>query len=343
MNLELRNIRQTGPFEFRWPVDTESFDHGWEGTVVVEGRRRRFRHGIGARDVYGRQRVHSVTWLDGQPVVEGVEADDYGQSGALLCRIKGPDRKMARAPAEIPPGHEGFEIVVHRDEIDAPYSPWGLAVKVPEDDLESWARLAVLRARGEGPATGGGSRPPSPPRPTTLAASPGDFEPIPRERKLAIARELVHFEEEMSGPLRRGIGKLTEDERPDRLVHENGFAFLLAVLFDQQVAYGKAWGAPLELKRRLGHLDPLRMLREPQAVAEAIGRRPALHRYVNKMPLWTLEAARRVVEEFGGQAEAIWGDRPTARELQERLDSFLGISQKKAAMTVMLLWRNCNV
>jgi endonuclease III len=64
---------------------------------------------------------------------------------------------------------------------------------------------------------------------------------------------------------------------------------------------------------------------------------------VNTMPQWVLAASRRVVEEFGGQAEAIWSRRPTARELQERLDSFLGISQKKAAMTAMLLWRNCDV
>jgi len=78
-------------------------------------------------------------------------------------------------------------------------------------------------------------------------------------------------------------------------------------------------------------------------VAEAIRRKPALHRYVNTMPRWVLEAARRVVEELGGNAEAIWSDRPRARELQELLDSFLGISQKKAAMTVMLLWRNCDV
>lgn len=134
------------------------------------------------------------------------------------------------------------------------------------------------------------------------------FEPLPRERKLRVVRELIAFEESENGPIRRGIGRLTEDPEADRLVHEDGFAFLLAVLFDQQVGYGRAWGAPLELRRRLGHLDPRRMLREPDALAEAI-----------------------------------WSDRPTAKALEARLDAFLGISQKKAAMTVMLLWRNRGV
>jgi len=177
----------------------------------------------------------------------------------------------------------------------------------------------------------------------TLSTTAPTSEPLPRERKLRVVRELIAFEESENGPMRRGIGRLTEDPEADRLVHEDGFAFLLAVLFDQQVGYGRAWGAPLELRRRLGHLDPRRMLREPDALAEAIRRRPALHRYVNTMPRWILDACRRLVEEHGGDAEAIWSDRPTAKELEARLDAFLGISQKKAAMTVMLLWRNRGV
>jgi len=116
-----------------------------------------------------------------------------------------------------------------------------------------------------------------------------------------------------------------------------------AVLFDQGVPYGRAWSAPLELKRRLGYLNPRRMLSDPDALAEAIRRRPALHRYVNTLPLWILDACRRLLEEYQGDAAAVWADHPTAGDLQARLDAFLGISQKKAAMTVMLLWRDCGV
>lgn len=61
------------------------------------------------------------------------------------------------------------------------------------------------------------------------------------------------------------------------------------------------------------------------------------------MPRWILDACRRLLEEYGGDAEAIWSDRPTAEVLEARLDAFLGVSQKKAAMTVMLLWRNRGV
>jgi hypothetical protein len=116
--------------------------------AAVGSSRRRFRHGVGRRVAYGRSRVHTVTWLDGEPRVEGVEADDHERSRALLSRIKRADGAMARSPGEVPPGYERFEIVTHRDEIDAPYSPFGLAVEGPRG-----------RPRGLGAARGDPCRP----------------------------------------------------------------------------------------------------------------------------------------------------------------------------------------
>jgi hypothetical protein len=77
-----------GPFSWRWPEGTECFDRGWAAVAVVDGQEVRARHGIGRRDTYGRSRVHSVTWVDGEPLVEGVGADDYDSSGCLLSLIK---------------------------------------------------------------------------------------------------------------------------------------------------------------------------------------------------------------------------------------------------------------
>jgi uncharacterized HhH-GPD family protein len=343
VSLELRDVTPIGPFEYRWPEGTESFDHGWEATVILDGQPRRFRYGVGGRHIYGRQRVHTVAWLDGEPVAEGVATDDHERTHALLTRVKQPDGSIARTFQEVPPGYRGLLVVKHRDEIADPSSPTGLAVKVPEDDLDVWARLAITRVQVAGKATIAPRTAPTTTRPVRRLDAPEGFEAIPREQKVAVAQALVRYEEETNGSLRRGIGKLTEDLEADQLVHEDAFAFLLAVLFDQQVQYGRAWGAPLELRRRLGHLDSRQMLDEPDALAEAVRGPVALHRYVNKMPLWILDACRRLNEEYGSDAGAIWADRPTARELEARLDAFLGISQKKAAMAVMLLWRNCGV
>jgi endonuclease III len=53
--------------------------------------------------------------------------------------------------------------------------------------------------------------------------------------------------------------------------------------------------------------------------------------------------ARRVVTQYGGEAGRIWGDRPSARQLFQRLDEFDGIGQKKAAMAVEILERDLSV
>jgi hypothetical protein len=149
--VSLRRITDSGPFDFRWPTITEHFASGWEATVVADGRSARFLHAIGERDVYGRRRPHTVTFLDGHAVVEGVAADDYERSLALLSLIK-PTKghTVAKDAADIPRSYRGFDIVSHRDEIDAPYSKRCLALKIRVDDVEQWACHAVLRRRIQG-------------------------------------------------------------------------------------------------------------------------------------------------------------------------------------------------
>ena len=121
------------------------------------------------------------------------------------------------------------------------------------------------------------------------------------------------------------------------------FAFLLAVIFDEGIAYGRAWRAPLELQRRLGSIEPRALAADPDAVRTAIQQPPALHRFVNKTPGRVVSAARRVIEEYEGDAGTIWSGSPTAQELQARLLKFSGIGQKKAAMAVELLERHLGV
>lgn len=89
----VEEVSELEPFDFRWPEGPEYFDRGWDFAATIGSARFRARHGIGGREVYGRYRVHSVTWLDGQSMVEGVAADDYAQSDALLStlRIRGEE------------------------------------------------------------------------------------------------------------------------------------------------------------------------------------------------------------------------------------------------------------
>lgn len=82
--VELVGLRRIGPFEFQWPGDTESFEGGWVFEAHIDGSQHSVRLGIGAREAFGRLRVHAVTWMDGQVQVEGAEADHYPAIQALI-------------------------------------------------------------------------------------------------------------------------------------------------------------------------------------------------------------------------------------------------------------------
>src|SRR5437588_533366 len=117
-----------GDFSYRWPSYVEQFAKGWDSIAVINGRAFRLRHGVGRRDCFGRARVHTVTWLEGEPSVEGAEAEDYPRTHALISLIKRGMRDV-RDESDLPGGYNGFEIVRHRDEIHGPFARQGLAVK----------------------------------------------------------------------------------------------------------------------------------------------------------------------------------------------------------------------
>ena len=151
MSISLERIRETGPFDYKWPATIEQFDEAWDGVLIADPNNYNFRHGVGRRLAYGAERVHSVTFLDGSPIVEGVAADDYQRSRKLLSLIKpSKGHRLARELGEVPIEYAGLEIVSHRDEIDAPYSKRCLALKIREDDLETWALHAIRRRLTQG-------------------------------------------------------------------------------------------------------------------------------------------------------------------------------------------------
>jgi hypothetical protein len=147
VRVEVRAVVRLGAFDYRWPADTEHFDYGWRFEARSEGNAHAVEHGVGGREVYGRWRRHTVTWLDGTPRVEGVAVDDFEETRGLLSLIRLPDRTEPRTLGDVPPDYAGMAIVSHRAEIEAPYSRRSLAVKIGLDDLEGWAWAAILRHR----------------------------------------------------------------------------------------------------------------------------------------------------------------------------------------------------
>src|SRR6476620_1617656 len=76
----------------------------------------------------------------------------------------------------------------------------------------------------------------------------------------------------------------TGDDDADRLLVAEPLALLIGFALDQQVTVQKAFSGPLELKRRIGHLDAARIAAMDPADLDATFRdRPALHRFPGAM------------------------------------------------------------
>jgi uncharacterized HhH-GPD family protein len=325
---------ETGPFTFRWPTGTEDFDCGWDLTVDADGRRHQVRYGLGTRQVYGSLRRHSVTFVDDWAAAEGVAPDDYETSGCLISPLKDHAGRLVRPGNQVPASYQGFPLVSHAEQIVAPYSRNALAVRLHADDITSWvgyalARLSVRRADTAGPS----QVPQVPPRPIRSRTSA-----LPS----AVVSALLDYGQAQE-PASMGQVTFTPHSEANALIMNNPFAFLLAVIFDQGIPAERAWRAPYDLMRRLGHLDPARMLADPDGVRTAVAQPPVLHRYREKLPGWLVAAADIVLHDYAGEAARIWNDHPTARQLQQRLDRFPGIGQKKAAMAVEILDRDLGV
>ncbi len=81
----------------------------------------------------------------------------------------------------------------------------------------------------------------------------------------------------------------------------------------------------------------------PEMVREALQRPPMLHRFKETLPRWISSAARRVLDEYGGDAARIWPAGEHVLEVTERLSAFDGIGRKKAVMAVEILTRHFGV
>ena len=83
--------------------------------------------------------------------------------------------------------------------------------------------------------------------------------PPPAPSHWAVAAALLAYGRSTSAKAAKADPEFTPNPDANRLIIEDPFAFLLAVIFDQGIKAERAWAAPYALRQRLGHLDPARM------------------------------------------------------------------------------------
>lgn len=136
----------------------------------------------------------------------------------------------------------------------------------------------------------------------------------------------------------------TGDDEADRLLVEDPFALLVGFALDQQVPLQKAFSGPLELKRRVGTIEPAAIARmDPAELEEAFRTRPALHRFPGAMAKRTQELASLVEERYAGDASRLWLDAGDAEDLQRRLYELPGFGDMKVRTLLAVLGKQLGV
>jgi uncharacterized HhH-GPD family protein len=138
---------------------------------------------------------------------------------------------------------------------------------------------------------------------------------------------------------------LPVDDEANELLSRNALALLIAMLLDQQVPLERAFSAPRDLVRRLGHepsADELASF-DPEALAAVFSERPALHRFPKAMAARTQDLARLVVADYDGDAASLWATAPSGAELLKRVSALPGFGEAKAKIFVALLGKQLGV
>jgi uncharacterized HhH-GPD family protein len=136
----------------------------------------------------------------------------------------------------------------------------------------------------------------------------------------------------------------TGDEEADRLLAEDAGALLIGFVLDQQVTVQKAFSGPLELRRRVGTIDPRELAAIPaERLAACFAERPAIHRFPTAMAQRVQALCAHLVAEYDGDAEAIWRGIDDATVLWSRLSRLPGFGPMKARTVARLLERQYGV
>ena len=140
--------------------------------------------------------------------------------------------------------------------------------------------------------------------------------------------------------------RLAQDPDADALLTNDPLALLMGMLLDQQFPLEWAFRAPWRLAQRMERtsLDAAEIADwDPEAFVKLMAGPPALHRYPAAMAQRVQALCRLVVEEYGGDAGALWRTAGTGKELLARLRALPGFGEQKARIFVALLGKQLGV
>ncbi|WP_336321010.1 HhH-GPD-type base excision DNA repair protein [Streptomyces lavendofoliae] len=139
---------------------------------------------------------------------------------------------------------------------------------------------------------------------------------------------------------------LAQQQEADELLGRSPLAALVGMLLDQQIPMEWAFCGPYTIARRMDadDLDAHAIAAyDPEAFAALLSAKPAVHRYPGSMAKRVQQLCQYLVDEYGGDASAVWSDAASGAELLDRLLALPGFGRQKAQIFLALLGKRYGV
>jgi uncharacterized HhH-GPD family protein len=137
---------------------------------------------------------------------------------------------------------------------------------------------------------------------------------------------------------------IAQEPGADAVLSESPFALLMGMMLDQQFPMERAFAGPAKILDRFGTLDPAAIATaDPAEFAAMCAVPPAVHRFPGSMAARIQQLAAIVVDEYDGDAERLWTEADSGRELMRRLQALPGFGKQKAQIFTALLGKQLGV
>ncbi|HYK15271.1 MAG TPA: HhH-GPD-type base excision DNA repair protein, partial [Burkholderiales bacterium] len=114
------------------------------------------------------------------------------------------------------------------------------------------------------------------------------------------------------------------------VLNRDGTALLIGMLLDQQVPMEWAFAGPATLRRRLGHLDAVRIAAmDVDGFVAVCCEKPAIHRFPAALGRRIHALCEVLVRDHGGRGEGVWEGVDDGAELYRRLLALPGYGDEK--------------
>lgn len=163
------------------------------------------------------------------------------------------------------------------------------------------------------------------------------------KKELEITKIILNYLKEIEDDHSILKGNLLKEEEKQFILNDLN-AFIIGLIADQSVKAEIAWSLPYKLSQRMGSFNITEILNKynQEDLENFIKAKPALHRYPSRMANYIYNAFLELYKNYNSNAENIWQNK-TAAEIVETLESFKGISHKKAALGTLILVRDLEI